>query len=416
MQVLLGNLIYSEDKNKLKVMENSYLVEDNGLIVGCFEKLPEAYKDVPVSDYSGKMIIPAFSDLHVHGPQYAQRGIGMDLLLSDWLNNYTFPEEAKFTDLEYADKIYNAFLDDMIRQGTFHASFFTTIHDKASDLLFSAMEKRGMRGYVGKVNMDCNSPAYLCENTIDSLKATEAYLERHMAADRVKSILTPRFAPTCTRELLKGLGELGKKYQCGVQTHIVESKWEAMESLRLFPDCNSDMEIYEKAGLLENGPVIMAHFIFPSEEDIRILKKYNGYGVHCPDATNNVIAGIMPAGVLLDEGINVANGSDIGAGHGVSIYRQISRCVQLSKLKEFYEPENNRAVTFENAFFMATKLGGSAFGKVGSLEPGYECDLLVIQGIDNEGESLSPEKLLERFCYIGDDRDILERYIYGKRV
>jgi len=109
-------------------------------------------------------------------------------------------------------------------------------------------------------------------------------------------------------------------------------------------------------------------------------------------------------------------GSDIAAGHHISVYRQIARTVQLSKLKEFYEPQENRTLTFENAFCMGTKLSGSAFDRVGSLEPGFRFDALVIDGVEDPGFPLSPEKRLERFCYNGDDRNMIARYIDGIAV
>lgn len=182
------------------------------------------------------MIIPAFSDLHVHGAQYVQRGIGMDCLLSDWLNNYTFPQEAGFKDLSYAKKCYDAFVDDMICHGTFHANVFGTIHREATDYLFRKMEEKGMYGFVGKVNMDCNSPEFLIETTEDSLRETEIYLDSHTGSGKVKPILAPRFAPTCSEKLMTGLGKLAAKYHCGVHTHLVESIWEAEEALRCFLD------------------------------------------------------------------------------------------------------------------------------------------------------------------------------------
>ena len=127
-------------------------------------------------------------------------------------------------------------MDDLIRHGTFHASIYTTIHREASNYLFDKMEKAGLWGYVGKVNMDMNCPGYLCECVETAMRETEKYLDAHSGSSRVKPILTPRFAPTCSRELLSGLGKLAKKYACGVQTHLVESKWEAAESLRLYPE------------------------------------------------------------------------------------------------------------------------------------------------------------------------------------
>ena len=237
-----------------------------------------------------------------------------------------------------------------------------------------------------------------------------------MSNRTAKPILSPRFAPTCSRELLKGLGEIGRKYQVGVQTHLVESLWEAQESVRLYPDCGSDTGIYEQAGLLGNGPVIGAHFIFPREDDIRLMKKYGGYAVQCPDSTMNIIAGIMRTGTLSDEGVKIGLGSDLAGGSLFGIYTQAARSVQLSKLKEFYEPDNNRAISFAQAFWMATRHGGALFGNVGSLEKGYAFDALVISKIADPFHELSPAEIVERFCYLGETRHIKARYLAGKKL
>lgn len=414
--ICYGNIIYAENKNHLTIHKDSYLVVKDGIVEGIYPVLPEQYASVEVTDYGRGLIIPAFTDLHVHAPQYVQRGIGMDKLLSDWLNHYTFPQEARFADMEYAKNVYDAFVDDLIAQGTFHSAIFATIHRQATDYLFRRLEEKGLYSFVGKVNMDTNSPEYLCETTEESLKETRRYLESHTSCTTVKPILTPRFAPTCSRELMHGLGKLSKEFGCGLHTHLVESRWEAEESLRLFPECKSDAEIYERAGLMDNGPSIFAHVIFPTAEDIRIIKKYQGISVHCPDATTNIIAGIMPAAALQDQEVSISLGSDVGGGHQLAIYRQIARAVQLSKLKEFYEPEGNRALTFAHAFYLATKAGGSLFGKVGSLEKGYHFNALVIEPMEDKAVQLSPEERLERFCYTGDDRNIAARYLSGALI
>lgn len=135
-------------------------------------------------------------------------------------------------------------------------------------------------------------------------------------------------------------------------------------ALDVFPGYRCDTEIYEKAGLMDNGPVVGAHFMFPSQTDIDIIKRHNGFVVHCPDATTNIIAGIMGVAALQDDGVNIYLGSDVGGGHSMGVYTQIARSVQLSKLKWFYEPETNRPITFTNAFYLATKAGGSVFGKL----------------------------------------------------
>lgn len=416
MKLYHGDIVFAPARDQLSVTENGYIAVENGVVEGVYPVIPQHLQGAEVVDHGRGLIIPAFSDLHVHASQYIQRGVGMDLLLNDWLNHYTFPQEARFASLDYAAPIYKAYVEDMVRHGTFHASIFTTIHRQAADLLCSLLEQKGLYALVGKVNMDFASPEYLCETVAESLHETELFLEAHSSHPRVKPILTPRFAPTCTRELLKGLGDLGKKYHCGLQTHLVESRWEAAEALRLYPECHSDAEIYERAGLLGNGPAIFAHCIFPTEEDERILKAYDAITVHCPDATNNIIAGIMPAAALQDRGVSIALGCDIGGGHGIAIYRQIARAVQLSKLKEFYEPEVSTTITLTDAFHMATKMGGSVFGKVGSFEKDYAFNALVIDGLEDAGLPMTPEKRLERFCYIGDDRNILARYLDGSAI
>ena len=202
----------------------------------------------------------------------------------------------------------------------------------------------------------------------------------------------------------------------GVQTHLVESHWEAETARALFPERSCDTEIYERAGLMDNGPVVGAHFIFPTEVDTQILLRHGGYAVHCPDATVSIIAGIMETGALLDRGVRIALGSDISGGHHVGVYRQAGRAVQLSKLKQFYEPAGNRKLSFPEAFFMATRQGGALFGKVGAFEPGYAFDALIIDGLHDEARALTPEQAVERFCYIGTPANIRARYLDGERI
>ena len=416
MDIYHGSIVYSKSKDELAQFTDSYIAVENGVVEGIYPVLPEKFAGAAVTDFGNGVIIPAFSDLHVHAPQYPQRGIAMDALLYDWLHGYTFPLESKYADPEFAKTVYDAFVDDMIAHGTMHAVVFGTIHSEATGYLIERMENAGLHAYVGKVNMDMESPDYLCETAEDSLRLTEEFLERYMGNRTAKPILTPRFAPTCTFELMKGLGKLGQKYQVGVQTHLVESRWEAEESVRLYPECGCDTGIYEHAGLLGNGPVVGAHFIFPKEDDIRILKKYGGYAVQCPDSTLNIIAGIMQTGTLMDRGVNLGFGSDKAGGANLGVYSQVSRSVQLSKLKEFYEPDGNRTISFAEAFWIGTKHSGELFGKVGSLERGYQFDALVIDGLADPFHELTPAELVERFCYLGETGHIRARYLAGREI
>ncbi|MBQ9328003.1 MAG: amidohydrolase family protein [Solobacterium sp.] len=414
--VIKGTVITAKSRHELSVLEHAEIVTEDGIIQEVAQHRSEPYQHLPVTDLEDAIIIPSFSDLHIHAPQYTERGVGMDCLLFDWLNNYTFPQEAKFQDVRYAKTIYAQLIRDLLRHGTTQANFFTTIHYDSCDLFFHMLEESGMYAFTGKINMDRNSPDYYVEDTETSIHETERFLQEHQNSDHVKPMIIPRFAPTCTKELLEGLGNLAKTTNAGLHTHLVESIGEAAWSKELFPECASDGEIYERTGLLNvSGPKIFAHVIFPTETEDRIFEQYHAVAVHCPDATANITAGIMPVSRLLDQKYHIAEGTDIGGGHSPAVYRSISHSVQLSKLKEFYEPENHR-LSFAEAFWMATANGGEVFGNIGKIEPGYRFNALILRPMQDEGFQISPLEALERFCYIGDDRDILERYIDGIKV
>lgn len=416
MELYHGNIVFSKSLDELFVCKDGYIAVENGVIEGVYQELPAKFSGLAVTDFGDDVIIPAFSDLHVHAPQYPNRGLQMDEILSDWLALHTFPLEAKYADMDYAKEVYDTFVDDMLEHGTMHATIFGTIHGDATGYLVERLEAKGIRAYVGKVNMDENSPEYLCETTEQSLKDTEEFLAKYTGNKFAKPIITPRFAPTCSFGLLEGLGKLAAKYHAGVQTHVVESKWEAAEAKRKFADCSCDTEIYEKAGLLGHGQFVAAHFMYPSSDDVRIIKKYGGLAVQCPDATISIIAGIMPTARLQNKGVKVALGTDLSAGHSLGVYSQAGRAVQLSKIKGLYEPENSGAISFARAFYMATKQGGEIFGNVGSLEKGYSFDALVIGGVSKEFEKLTPAEIVERFCYLGETKHIKAKFMAGKRL
>lgn len=416
MQIIHADIVYSEDRKQLAVHRDSYIAMEGGRVKDIWSGIPEEYSSVPVTDHGSDVLIPAFSDLHVHAPQYPNRGFGTDLLLEDWLEQITFPMEAGYADPEFAKLVYDAFVDDLIASGTMHACVYGTVHTEATSYLIERMDKKGIKGFAGKIGMDRNAPEDLLEEPEKALRETEIFLEKYSSNRNTRPILTPRFAPTCTGELISGLGRLGKKYNTGMQTHLVESLWEAEQARLLFPECSCDTGIYERAGLMDNGPVIGGHFIFPSEDDIRIMQKYDCYAAHCPDATVSVIAGIMPAGVLLDRGIRIGLGTDLSAGHHAGVFTQAGRSVQLSKLKNFYEPDGNRTISFPEAFWMATKQSGTLFGGTGSLEPGAVFDALVIRDMSDAAVKLSPEQKVERFCYAGTKEDIRARYMNGEEI
>ena len=235
----------------MQTMDDGYLVCENGRIAGVFSALPAQYAALPLLDYTGKLILPGMTDLHVHAPQFAFRGLGMDLELLEWLNTYTFPEESKYADLEYADRAYTSFVDHLRRSTTTRAAIFATIHVPATRLLMEKLEASGLVTYVGKVNMNRNCPPYLRElSTNHSLRDTERWiLDTKDAFQRTKPILTPRFIPSCTDDLMFGLARLREQYDLPVQSHLSENYSEIDWIRELCPKSKFYGDAYDQFGL-----------------------------------------------------------------------------------------------------------------------------------------------------------------------
>ncbi len=422
VKLFKGNVINPVSPSELEVRENCTIAVRDGIIEAMFDEkdpIPENYQGLKAEDFGDSIIIPSFTDLHIHVSQYVQRGVGMDCLLFDWLNKYTFPQEANFRNLDYARAIYPQVIRDFLKNGTTQVAPFTTIHYDACDLFFRMLEESGMYSYMNKINMDMNSPEYYVEDTEQSVADTERFICEHSGSrwsGRVQPIIVPRFAPTCSDALLKGLGKLADRYDLGLHTHLVESRAEAAWSAELFPQYGSDGAIYERCGLLSGaGPKIFAHVIYPTNVEYEILNKYTAYSVHCPISTNNITAGIMPVSEFLKRDLRVALGTDVGGGHDMALYKVVGTAIQSSKLKAFYEEDYGR-IDLTETFYMATAGGGAAFGRFGKLEPGYHFNALVLNGLQDDGFELPLIECLERFCYSGDDRNISHRFIDGNLI
>ena len=411
-----GNILYSEDKDTLISREKSYVLVENGAIVSVVSALPEGFPSGNIIDWGDNLIIPGFCDMHTHPPQFSQRGVGMDQELLTWLNTYTFPNEAKFQDAEHAKRIYALFANELIKQGTLHVNCFPTLHYEASAILFDVLADKGIFAFTGKLNMDQNSPDYYIENTAHSIAETERFMEEHQHRGNVHASIVPRFTINCSEPLLAGLGALAVKYNAPVHSHMCEAINEMKVCKELFPQYKNGAEIFNKNNLLGQTPTMMAHCIFMDDDVLELMQNPNCMAVHCPDATANINAGgIMPVKKLLQMGINLAIGSDIGSCESLSIARGVATTIQHSKIRAMYCPEWD-AVTFAEAFYMATLSGGRYFGKTGSLAQGYHFNALVIDDSNLYTDGLSPMERLERFCYLGDDRNIRMRYLLGNEV
>ncbi|MBF1016910.1 MAG: amidohydrolase family protein, partial [Lachnospiraceae bacterium] len=247
---LRGDFVFADEKRKLEVREDSYLVVDEeGRIASLSKTLPEADRHIEVLNRRGKLILPGMTDLHLHAPQYTYRGMGMDLELLDWLNTYTFPEESRYKDLSYADTAYDIFVEDLFRSYTTRAVIFATIFPESTLLLMDKLEASGLITYVGKLNMDRNAPSFYVEDTGDSLKATRQWIrESRRRYLRTFPILTPRFIPSCSDALMRGLGEIAKEEKVPLQSHLSENRKEIQLVQKLVPEASFYGDAYDRIG------------------------------------------------------------------------------------------------------------------------------------------------------------------------
>jgi guanine deaminase len=420
--VLRGDICYSLSPTVFALYPHGLAVCIGGRSAGVYDanELPERYAAFPVVDYGCQLIVPGLNDIHVHAPQYGFRGMAMDLELLDWLNAYTFPEEKKYLDLSYADRGYTIFAEDLQHSFTTRAIIFATMHVPATELLMDKLEATGLKTYVGKVNMDRNSPDYLSEtDAAASLSATREWLSdvkaKHYA--NTSPILTPRFTPTCSDELLQGLGEIKAQFNLPVQSHLSENPSEIDWVRDLCPWADCYGRTYEHFNLL-GEQTIMAHCNYSTDEEIEILKKTGTYVAHCPQSNAFLASGIAPMRRYMQKGLNVRLGTDVAGGASINMFRAVSDAVACSKLRWRCVDQSLAPLTIQEAFYLATLGGGSFFGKVGSLAKGYEFDALVLDdsGIRSPRE-LTVAQRLERFCYLSNEGGKLTaKYVAGKKI
>lgn len=417
---LKGTICYSISPQELSITPNSYLICSQGKCAGIFPVLPEKYRGIPCTDYKDDLIIPGLTDLHVHAPQYTFRASGMDLELLDWLNTYAFPQEARYENLAFARSAYSIFAEDMKKSPNTRACIFGTLHVPATELLMELMDKTGLKTMIGKVNMDRNGSPILQEtNAETSAQATVAWIEDTLNRfENTMPILTPRFTPACTDQLMAKLSQIQKKYHLPMQSHLSENFGEIEWVKELCPSTHFYGEAYHQFQLFGGDcPTIMAHCVHSSEEELALMKKQGVYVAHCPQSNTNLSSGIAPARHYLEAGLHVGLGSDIAGGTSLSILRAMADAIQVSKLYWRLVDSSAKPLTLEEAFYLGTEGGGSFFGKVGSFREGYEFDAVILNSSTIPTPlSLSPKDRLERLVYLSDERNITGKYVSGRKI
>ena len=418
--ILKGDLICSISRDELSLQPESFLVCIDGRSRGVFREIPEAFQGLPFRDFSGQMIIPGLCDLHTHAPQYAFRGLGMDLPLLDWLDTYAFQEEMRYSDLDYADRAYSQFVDALVKSPTTRVSIFATLHVPATVLLMEKLEASGLKGYVGKVSMDRSSPDYYREETAeDALSAMIGWLRSSRLQFRnFQPIITPRFTPSCTDDLMEMLGLAARETGARVQSHLSESPEEVEWVRSLCPRAGHYIDTYLQRGMLDpDRPSIMAHSVYSDEYERRIMRENNVFAAHCPQCNMNIASGMAPVRRWLDEGLQAGLGTDVAGGATLSLFRTMMEAKQVSSMVWRYQDHSLKPLTFEEVFYLATAGGGAFFGKTGSFQPGFELDALVL----DETGLPSPRKLslrerIERFAFLSGEQCVSHKFVSGRQL
>ena len=417
-KIYKAHILFTKEKDHFEVLENGYVaVGADGRVIAVSANLESLdSKDAEVIDFGNKLLIPAMNDMHVHAPQVHNQGVAMDLELLPWLQNYTFPEESKYADIHYAERMYRRFLHTQWLFGTMRSVVFGTVHTESTRLLMKLYQEAGMGALVGKVAMNRNCPDALCEDVESAVQGNEKLIAEFNRPDAlVRPIITPRFVPSCTPELLKACGELAGKYGLPVQSHLSENVSEIEWVAELERESTSYGDAYNRYGLFGQTPTIMAHCVWTHGSELELMKRNGVMVAHCPTSNFNLSSGIAPVRSFLDEGLRVGLGSDISGGHDLNMFRMLVYAIQVSKMH--YQLDHSKAFhTLPEVFWIATKSAGSFFGKVGSFEPGYDFDALVIDDDILHPEEYSLLHRLERYIYLGDDRQIIHRFCRGQEV
>lgn len=417
--VLKGQIVDTDDNQQLIVKADSYVICEDGKSQGVFSQIPSRYEELPVIDYKDALIFPGFTDLHVHASQYGLRGVGYDCELIQWLNKHVFPIESQFSDLEYARKSYEIFVEDLKKSATCRAVIFGTIHVESTLLLMNMLEETGLVTYVGKINMDRNAPDYYVEsNASASIEDSLKFISQSEVYERTHPIITPRFIPSCSDELMSRLAHIKKEYKLPMQSHLSENPEEVAWVQELSPESDNYGDAYLKSGILEGkGTSILAHCIYSDSAEQEILRETDTYVAHCPSSNLNLVSGIAPIRAYMNQGIHVGLGSDVSGGDSLSIWNEMVKAIQVSKMYTRYIDSQMKPLEIGDVLYLATRGGGAFFGKVGSFDKGYDFDAIVMSDENVKSNvPLSLEDRVERCIYQSEKCKMLAKYVDGKKI
>ena len=445
-KIIKASFFHSPKYGEIEFLEHAVLlVSDNGVISEIIRKEDKNYQQIldkysqesNFIDFKDKVLLPGFIDLHIHAPQWPQAGLALDDELSYWLNNFTFPLESKYKDINYAREVYTDLVKTLLANGTTSAMYFGTIHNEATLELAKICANSGQRGFIGKVVMDgenMNPDFYRDNSTKEAIENTEKFINdvHNLSKDvpqGVYPVITPRVVPSCTDDALLELGKLAKKFNFYIQSHCSESDWEHNFVFERFG--KRDTEVLDQFGLLTDKS-IMAHGNFINSDDVKIFNHRKSSVCHCPISNSYFANAVLPVNKLKKEGLNICLGTDISGGFSPSLYDNIKHTVMVSRMLndgvDNSLDANNRGtcdskVSVFEAFYLATTGGGEALKlPLGLFKEGYICDFQVIDintpnnKLPNYLDNEEDKHLLQKILYLSTSENIREVWVQGKQI
>ena len=411
---------HEEIEGSMRHIQDGLLLIKNGKIdwFGPWEDgrhlVPEG---VTVSDYSGKLIVPGFIDGHIHYPQTEMIGAYGEQLL-EWLNNYTFPTERRYGNIDYAKDKAKFFVNQLLRNGTTTALTFCSVHPESVDALFETAEQINMRMIAGKVMMDRNAPDYLQDTAQSSYDESKALIKRWHEKGRALYAITPRFAPTSTPEQLDAAAALMKEHpSCYMQTHLSENKNEIAWVKSLFPENSGYLDVYHRRGLTGKRSVF-AHCIHLEEDEWDCMRDTDSVIAFCPTSNFYLGSGLFDWRKAEKNKVRITTSTDVGAGTSFSLIQTLNEAYKVLQM------QGQKMSAFESLY--SATLGSAAAldlqDKIGNFSVGKEADFVVLnptatplQQLRYDNSKSLQDRLFVLFT-LGDDRNVYRTYVDGRVV
>lgn len=429
MPAYRADIFHSPERGRIERIPDALVsVGEDGAILSvapCPDPAPPELTDLR---HRG-VLIPGLVDLHIHAPQFPQLGTALDVPLEDWLFRYTFPLEARYEDLAFATKVYDALVRRLLANGTTTAVYFATIHGPASLRLAETCLRLGQRALVGRVAMDHpdGCPDYYRDADAEtSVRDTAAFIEAVRALPGnhlVEPVITPRFIPACTDAALEGLGRLAAETGAPVQTHCSESDW---EHEHVMDRCGmSDAHALDRFGLMTRRTVL-AHSGFIDDTDMDLIRARGAGVAHCPLSNVYFAGAVFPLRRALEKSVRVGLGTDISGGPSAFLLDIARHAISSSRLLETGadpdRPAEERGspgarIDFREAFWLATAGGADVLDlPVGKFEAGRHFDAVLIRPPEPALQPLSDDDVLQQIVMCAQPADILGTWVAGRKV